>query len=75
MGSAIRSALEKHQLRSDPGGNDTLQAEADNNQCTWAYGSLCSFYSPICPTNTSSTQLYFKAQLLPQSSGLLCAAA
>ena len=75
MDFAMRSALEEHQLQSDPSGNDILQAGADNNQCTWACGSLYSSYSPTRPTKTSSTRLYFKAQLSPQSFGLLCTAA
>ena len=30
IGSAMRSVLEEHQLQSNPGGNDILQAGVDN---------------------------------------------
>ena len=75
MDFVMRSVLEEHQLQSDPDGNDTLQAGADNNQCTWACGNLYSSYSPTRPTKTSLTRLNFEAQLSPQSFGLFCAAA
>ena len=69
MGSVMRSALEEHQLRSDPGGNDTLQAGADNNQCTWACGSLYRPYSPTWPITASLTRFYFKTKSSPLSPG------
>ena len=50
--------------------NDTLQAGADNDQCTWACGDLYRPYSPTRPTTASPTRLSAtEVQFSPPSSG------